>query len=361
MPNPGSDVDWFAKIRVRESLAEKLPLGPGEKVFVPFCGKGEIYGPVHKHWPPDSVFAVDRDLSMVNAFKEKWPDAEVQEGIAERVEFGDRGPFRVADFDTDTYPMEAFMHFMESAKKAKGKIGIVTSTGSLRHLLVRGQVFNFDRMKPGRFDKESTKKQVAEWGSVLAGWMRGLEGIESVEVVDSHQAKNSIKHTFSAYIVTFATRKQVAPGIEIDLDAEQVAKKFQKRYYQQVSKIIKDIKDCGYEPDKIDRYAIREMAYVTVRLSDVRKALAATNLYIKPSSRVKYLTEQEHQLSRRLAQIQAQAGVTRQAKADLQRKEVSAVRVTHARRAMQRKVGRKSVDKIEFDPENRLKPSNDGP
>lgn len=201
------------KVRVATAVADARPLAAMEQVFLPYCGRGVSYrGALEERWPPGVVYACDRDVGCVREFSESWPEAEVVEALAERVEFAGRGPFATAFFDAFNSPFKAIRHWLHSAPLADD-VGLVLTTAIRGYMVRRSQTYDFGRLGYGRFDRAAMRQQVDGFAGVVAGWLGTLEGVQAVRQVDAYQASGGSWIMYAGYVL------DLSPGKKVDDDA----------------------------------------------------------------------------------------------------------------------------------------------
>ena len=200
------------KLRIRLAVLEALGgVGAGEMAWVPFCGYGDLYGPLGI--AEEAVYACDRDEGAVGHWRKTWPAAEAVVALAERVEFAGRGPFAFADCDAFNSPLPAVRHFLGGASLCD-RVGVVTTTGILRFLRQRSQSYDFRRLRFGPYNREVMQEQVASWSGLVADWMRLEDGVAAVELVDEHRGATEQSMAYAGYLVTPRARagRSVAGG-----------------------------------------------------------------------------------------------------------------------------------------------------
>ena len=192
MAHPKQSTDYQGKTALRQLIADEVPLGPDDWVYLPFCGEGDCYKPFADIWPQERVLAVDKDAELLNTFHSRWPRATVVCDDVDSVNLGALGgAVRIADFDAYSNPGPTIKHFFAHGRIAFGTIGLLTTSGLPSSCQKQARPW---RWRKGRMSKDRHKKrsqqQISHWGDEEACWLRSFGQVEGVQVRASKMTKS---------------------------------------------------------------------------------------------------------------------------------------------------------------------------
>ena len=170
--------DPAKKIALRKFCLDGLD--PREKIWVPFCGIGEV----SSDYPFERVIGCDVDLTAIRWWREHRPQAKIMH--IDAMKFNDWGEEKYGYADIDSYgqPWTALTRFLTHAPLAD-TVHIAVTDGSALKIFKNRVPYDFDR---GRFarviDTEAANEQIEKWPSDAVKWLRGL-GHEIEEVRDA--------------------------------------------------------------------------------------------------------------------------------------------------------------------------------
>jgi len=181
----GDDYDRFMGRYSRPlaaRLADWLDVSPGQRAVDVGCGPGALTGVLVDRLGADRVRAVDPSAPFVEACRERFPDVDVRQGVAEDLPFDD-GAFDLA-------AACLVLHFMTDPVQGVSEMGRVTTGGGWVGATVWDLVGHRTPMSVIRevltgIRPEQDDDEVAPIGSAdgLAAVMSAA-GLDDVEVVE---------------------------------------------------------------------------------------------------------------------------------------------------------------------------------
>ena len=207
--------DLAAKIEIRRALMHRFgPLRAGERIWMPFCGRGDIAAGMAAEWPAAAIDAVDTDTDACDEFAARHPGAEV--AVMDAADWAPEAGAVHAAADIDPYrgPARALKRFLDAATwPDRGcAVAVTDAAGAARRRRLR--VWDWDRMRTRPARRSEVAAEQRRLPDTIAGWMARHPRVAAAELVTADTARDG-DVVYAAYVLAGPPA-----GPPADLDAE---------------------------------------------------------------------------------------------------------------------------------------------
>ena len=162
--------DLGAKVELRKKMMENYQ--PGDTIFVPYCGFGELMDEVK--YPPEVVIGIDDDRDAVDACREKWPDAKIILSDIKKFNWSEiQNPIGVADIDPYGSPWLVLENMLKKAP-TRDKIRVCATDGSTQQMRRSLRPYNFQTHKFEHKSSLSALEQYQNYPQHIIKWLEGM-------------------------------------------------------------------------------------------------------------------------------------------------------------------------------------------
>ena len=168
------NTDLKFKLEIRQTAIRWLD-GVKGAFFVPYCGFGECAS----FYDTSRVFACDIDRSAIEHWHKEFPDANVVEASAEKIEFPE-DIFCYGDFDAYGNPWKSIKHFFSEANLAE-QVAIVATDAAVVKVTRGKQPYNFSTGIFESMHSVNAEVQKENWQAYCLAAIRKLSNYPFVE------------------------------------------------------------------------------------------------------------------------------------------------------------------------------------